>query len=89
MNSMIKLKLSRIKYINEDQITKHINFTTINNQYLVRNYLQKILKCQAVRQVFGKLGIYNMNGVECKCLRVTCELLIKIRECFERVNICN
>jgi hypothetical protein len=40
------------------------------------------------------LGFFNeeftkMKGVNYKGLRVSLELLIKIRECFERTNICN
>ncbi len=29
------------------------------------------------------------KGAECKGLKVNLDLLIKIRECFERANICN
>jgi hypothetical protein len=32
------------KFITEDSNGKHTNITTIYNQYLIRNYLQKILK---------------------------------------------
>jgi hypothetical protein len=33
-----------LKFITKDSNGKHTNITTIYNQYLIKNYLQKILK---------------------------------------------
>ncbi len=41
----------------------------------------------------GKAWVWEIKslqnkGAECKGLKVNLELIIKIRECFERANIC-
>ena len=54
--------------------------TTIYNQYLIRNYLQKIIKSQALKLGFGRYRILQLKGVECKGPDVRGELLIKVRE---------
>ncbi len=41
--------LDEVKFITEDQITKSTNITAIYNQYLIRNYLQKILRFPSSR----------------------------------------
>ncbi len=63
--------------------------STIYNQYLIRNYSQRILRCQAAKLWFGRFRILQLKGVGCKVLEVRRELQIKIRECFMRVNIGN
>jgi hypothetical protein len=42
----------KIEFISEDTNEKYTNITTIYNQYLIRNYLQKILKCHAAKFPF-------------------------------------
>ncbi len=49
-------------YITEDVYVKHANITTIYNQYLVRNYFKKILKCQVAKLGIVRLMIYKNEG---------------------------
>jgi hypothetical protein len=54
----------------EDQCTKHTNIATINNQYLIRNYLQMNLKCQAANLGFGRSRIPQQKVVKRKGLEL-------------------
>ncbi len=74
----------------DDRKAKHTNIATICKQHLIRNYLQKILKCEAMKLGLVGSAIYqNEKGLSAKVWIKVLKLLIKIRECLTRMNICN
>jgi hypothetical protein len=46
---------------------------TINNHFLIRNYLQKIFKCEGAKLGFVRSGICEHKGVERKGLEASFE----------------
>ncbi len=77
------------KFITDDTNVKLTNIAAIYNQYLIRNYLQKILKCQAAKLGFVRSkDLSKQRVLSTKVRERVLELLIKISECFVRVIIC-
>jgi hypothetical protein len=85
---MMKLKLSSIYQVHYkrlfSQMHQHDNYLEL---ILIRNYLQKLLKSQAASLGLGRSRFLQLKPVDSK--EMSGELLIKVRECFVRVNICN
>ncbi len=75
--------LNIFKYITEDFNVKHTNITTAYNQYLIINYLQKILKLPSIKAWVWEIKNLQIKGEGVrKDLIVSLELLIKIAEGF-------
>ncbi len=87
---IIELKLSRINqvyyWILFSQTHVHYNYLWL---IFIRNYLQKILKCQAAKLGFWEPYSLTIKGIERKVQKASWELLIKSWDCFVRANICN
>jgi hypothetical protein len=63
---------------------------TVYNQYLIRNYLQKILQMPSRVAGVERSKVLLKEMVKAQALKVELQnCLIKSRECFVRTNICN
>jgi hypothetical protein len=63
----------QIKFTTEDTNVKHRNILIIYDQYLIRNYLQKILKCKTVKLGLLDKRCIRIKGVERKSLEASSE----------------
>ncbi len=62
MHSVLYDRITCLEYIKFITENTNVNIKTSYNQYLIRNYLQKISKCKVVKLWFVGSMIYENEG---------------------------
>jgi hypothetical protein len=84
-----RVQIRNQHYKNERTSKTHNHYNNLQSILTAINYLQKILKWQTARLRFVEsISYQNKRGWSAKIWKQVLKLLIKIRECFVRANIC-